>query len=206
MNRNRFLIIEGNIGSGKTSLAKYIAEHFNFSLILEEFAENTFLPQFYENPSLFAFPLEMSFMAARFTQLKEFFKKNTLPFPVVSDYMFAKTLLFAKSNLRREEFILFEQFFNLLKPTIPPPALIVYLHKEAATLKNNINKRGRSFEQQIEHSYLEKLNKAYQSYLNKNNKKLKILFIDTDALDFVNNKKHMQIILKKIENTGFVLK
>ena len=109
MHRKQYLIIEGNIGTGKTSLTKHIAEHYNFSPILEEFAENTFLPQFYENPDLFAFPLEMSFMAARFSQLKEFFKKNTLPFPVVSDYMFAKSLLFAKANLRREEFSLFEQ-------------------------------------------------------------------------------------------------
>ncbi len=205
MLRNKYLVIEGNIGTGKTSLAKHIAKEFNFSLILEEFAENTFLPQFYENPSQFAFPLEMSFMAARFSQLKDFFKKNTLPFPIVSDYMFPKSLLFAKANLRKEEFGLFEHFFNLLKPTIPQPALIVYLHKEVATLKMNITRRGRGFEQQIEEAYLEKINKSYAAYLKKHAKTVKLLHINTDAIDFVNNKKHMALILDKIEQSGFAL-
>lgn len=197
--QHRYLIIEGNIGSGKTTLARYIAEHYNYSLVLEEFAENTFLPQFYENPTQFAFPLEMSFMAARYKQLKDFFAKQTLPFPVVADYMFEKCLLFAKTNLRKEEFKLYEQFFSLLKPQIPSPQLIVYLHKDVSNLKKNIRKRGRTYEQQIQDEYLEKINNAYLGFIRKS-RKSKILYIESNELDFVANSKHFNHIVEKILN------
>lgn len=197
--QHRYLIIEGNIGSGKTTLAKYISENYNYGLLLEEFAENTFLPQFYENPEQFAFPLEMSFMAARYKQLKAFFTKQTLPFPVVADYMFEKCLLFAKTNLRKEEYRLYEQFFMLLKPQIPSPQLIVYLHKDVSKLQKNIRKRGRSYEQQIKDEYLESINNSYLNYI-KRNKKAKILFLETNELDFVANSKHFTLIVDKIMN------
>ena len=195
--QHRYLIIEGNIGSGKTTLAKYIAQEFNYSLVLEEFAQNTFLPLFYNNPEAFAFPLEMSFMAARYKQLKEFFSKQTLPFPVVADYMFEKCLLFAKTNLRKEEYKLYEQFFSLLKPQIPSPQLIVYLHKDVSQLQNNIRKRGRSYEQQIKDEYLEKISNAYMAYIKKN-KRTKFLLIETNELDFVADSKHFNHIVEKI--------
>lgn len=199
--RPRYLVIEGNIGTGKTTLAKHIASHYNFSVILEEFAENTFLPQFYLNPEQFAFPLEMSFMAARFKQLKDFFEKNTLPFPIVSDYMFEKSLLFAKVNLRKVEYSLLAQFFNLLKSSVPPPQLIVYLHKEVNVLQKNIKKRGRDYEQKIEDLYLQKINKSYRNYLKKQ-RQSKVLDIDTSHLDFVSNKKHMNLLLEKINSAA----
>lgn len=199
--RQRYLVIEGNIGTGKTTLAKHIAAHYNFSIILEEFAENTFLPQFYQDPALFAFPLEMSFMAARFKQLKDFFSKNTLPFPVVSDYMFEKSLLFAKVNLRKEEYNLLAQFFNLLSASVPQPNLIVYLHKEVNMLQKNIKKRGRHYEQKIQDIYLQKINKTYQRYLNRH-RQTSILHIDTTHLDFVSDKKHLNMVLQKISKAA----
>ncbi len=206
MYRNQYLVIEGNIGTGKTTLAREISSAFNFNNILEEFAENTFLPQFYKNPDQFAFPLEMSFMAARYKQLKDFFKKHTLTFPVVSDYMFDKSLLFAKSNLRKEEFQLFSQFFQMLNAALPNPQLIVFLHKEVPALQKNIKKRGRTYEQQMKEEYLEKINKAYAGFLSKNKAKKSILYIPTDDLDFVNNKKDLSLILEKIEEAGIRLK
>lgn len=206
MHRNQYLVIEGNIGTGKTTLAKEISKTFNFNDILEEFAENTFLPQFYKNPDQFAFPLEMSFMAARYKQLKDFFRKHTLNFPVVSDYMFDKSLLFAKSNLRKDEFQLFSQFFQMLNAGLPNPQLIVFLHKEVPALQKNIKKRGRSYEQQMKEEYLEKINKAYAAFLAKNKSKKSILYIPTDDLDFVNSKKDLALILEKIEGSGIRLK
>lgn len=196
---HRYLIIEGNIGSGKTTLAKHIAQKFNYALVLEEFAQNTFLPLFYKNPEAFAFPLEMSFMAARYKQLKEFFGKQTLPFPVVADYMFEKCLLFAKTNLRKEEYKLYEQFFSLLKPQIPAPQLIVYLHKDVNKLQQNIQKRGRKYEQHIKDEYLEKISSAYLSFLKKK-KGAKVLLIETNELDFVADSKHFNHIVDKILN------
>lgn len=206
MHRNQYLVIEGNIGTGKTTLAKEISKTFNFNDILEEFAENTFLPQFYKNPDQFAFPLEMSFMAARYKQLKDFFRKHTLNFPVVSDYMFDKSLLFAKSNLRKDEFQLFSQFFQMLNAGLPNPQLIVFLHKEVPALQKNIKKRGRTYEQQVKEEYLEKINKAYAAFLAKNKSKKSILYIPTDDLDFVNSKKDLALILEKIEGSGIRLK
>jgi len=203
MYRNKYLIIEGNIGAGKTSLAKLIAKEFNFHLILEEFAENTFLPQFYNNPEIFAFPLEMSFMAARFKQMKEFFSKHTLPFPVVSDYMFHKTLLFAKSNLKTGEFKLFEQFFQMLNTGLPSPQLIVFLYKEVPQLQKNIKKRGRSYERDIKDEYLTRIDKAYSSFLKRPPKSTKILKINTNELDFIKNKYDFEHILAEIRKTGF---
>jgi deoxyadenosine/deoxycytidine kinase len=205
MERKRYLTIEGNIGTGKTSLAKMIAKEFNFSVVLEAFAENTFLPQFYNNPEQFAFPLEMSFMAARYKQLKEFFAKNTLHFPVVTDYMFTKSLLFAKSNLKKEEYALFDQFFQMLQHDLPKPQLIVFLHKEVPALQKNIFKRGRSYEMGMQSEYLEKINKAYSGFIKKNKSKTNILYIPTDELDFVNQKTDFQKIVEKINMAGFLL-
>lgn len=202
MYRNKYLIIEGNIGAGKTSLAKMIAKEFNFHLMLEEFAENTFLQQFYSNPENFAFPLEMSFMAARYKQMKEFFSKHTLPFPVVADYMFYKTLLFAKSNLKTGEFKLFEQFFQMLNAGLPSPQLIVYLHKEVPQLQKNIKKRGRSYEQEIKDDYLNKIDKAYNNFLKKPLKSGKILKINTNELDFVKNRSDFNYIVNEIKKSG----
>jgi deoxyadenosine/deoxycytidine kinase len=206
LSRNKFLTIEGNIGAGKTSLAKMIAEEFNFHPVLEEFAENTFLPQFYHSPEKFAFPLEMSFMAARYKQMKSFFNKNTLPFPVVSDYMFYKTLLFAKSNLGRSEFQLFEQFFQMLHTGLPMPQLIVYLKKEVPSLQHNIKKRGRSYEKQIGDDYLQKINSAYSRFLNKPPKLYKVLIINTEGLDFVKKRTDFETIITLIEQSGFKIK
>lgn len=196
--KHKFLVIEGNIGAGKTTLARFIAETYNYDLILEEFAENTFLPQFYESPERFAFPLEMSFMAARYNQLKDFFSRQSLPFPVVADYMFDKSLVFAKVNLRKEEFQLFDQFFKLLNSHLRKPDLIVYLHKEVGHLQKNIQRRGRDFEQQIKDDYLDKINSAYYQFLKKSKSK-NILLIETEKMDFVSNKNHLQTIFEKIE-------
>ncbi len=206
MYRNQYLVIEGNIGAGKTTLAREISNRFNYNLVLEEFAQNAFLPQFYGNPDQFAFPLEMSFMAARYTQLKDFFRLHTLNFPVVSDYMFEKSLLFAKSNLRKEEFGLFDQFFQMLRQSLPNPQLIVFLHKEIPALQNNIKKRGRDYEQQMKDEYLVKINNAYKGYLSKASVKKRVLLIPTDELDFVNNKEDLEFILEKIQAMGFQLK
>ena len=203
MHRNKFLTIEGNIGAGKTSLAKMVAEEFNFHLILEEFAENTFFQQFYDSAENLAFPLEMSFMAARYKQLKTFFNKNTLPFPIVSDYMFQKTLLFAKSNLKKNEYGLFEQFFQMLNIGLPLPQLIVYLQKEIPTLQKNIKNRGRDYEQNMKDEYLLKINNAYGRFMKKPNAASNILIINTEGLDFVRKKSDFHKIIETIEKAGF---
>ncbi len=193
-----YIVIEGNIGAGKTSLAKILANKFNSDLVLEQFADNTFLPQFYEQPERFAFPLEMSFLAERFQQIKqhqdEAIKKKR---PLISDYLFEKSLLFAKVTLSGPELDLFTTFYKLINPTLRKPDLIVYLHRSIENLLDNIQKRGRDFEKEIPAAYLERVSKEYINHL-QSLENQRVLFIHSDDLDFVNNPVHLRFILASL--------
>src|SRR6185436_15448389 len=146
-----YLVIEGNIGTGKTSLASRIARDYNTRLILERFADNPFLPKFYENQSRYAFPLELSFLADRYKQLKndlsnpELFQQQT-----VSDYILNKSLIFAGITLKDDEYDLYQRLFDIINPNLPKPDLLVYLHKDINTLQRNIRSRGRDYERNIQ--------------------------------------------------------
>src|SRR6187549_3007782 len=150
-----FITIEGNIGAGKTTLAHLLSRHYNARLILEEFADNPFLPKFYESPELYAFPLELFFMAERYKQLKELIQqKDLFQQLTISDYLFTKCLLFAKVNLPDEEFRLYQKLFDIINPQIVQPDILIYLHTPVNKLQQNIKKRNRSFEQNIPDEYL----------------------------------------------------
>jgi len=183
-----YLVIEGNIGSGKTSLSTRISEQFNAKLILEQFADNPFLPKFYNDPDKYAFPLELSFLAERYRQLKEDLSKQDLfkDF-TVADYFFNKTLIFAKTNLQTDEFNLFAKVFNIINDSLPKPDLFVYLYVEIDKLIENIQKRGRNYEKKIQKEYLQNIQNGYLDYIKNNQHKLRILIIDTNNIDFVNN-------------------
>jgi deoxyguanosine kinase len=187
-----YIAIEGNIGAGKTSLAQRLSGDFNAKLILEEFEDNSFLPKFYEDARRYAFPLEMSFMAARFNQLKkqlleqDLFQQNTL-----SDYIFPKCKLFSHINLDEDEYELYVKLFDIINIQLPQPDLLVYLHNPIEKLQWNITNRGRAYEQKITDEYLIQLADSYQQYLNAN-QHLRILLIDCSSLDFVNNTDHYE--------------
>lgn len=191
-----YIVIEGNIGAGKTSLAKILANKFNTDLVLEQFADNTFLPQFYEQPERFAFPLEMSFLAERFQQIKkhqsEAHKNKTV---LISDYLFEKSLLFAKVTLSGPELELFHTFCDLINPTLQKPDLILYLHKKTENLLNNINNRGRTFEKEIPADYLDKISATYLEHL-ESIKNQKVIILESDGIDFVNHPSDLRFILE----------
>lgn len=196
----RHIVIEGNIGAGKTSLATILSNRYNSLLALEEFADNTFLPQFYLHPDRYAFPLELSFLAERYQQLRQ--KINECKEDdriLVSDYLFEKSLLFAQVNLNEDEFKLFNRFFEMMKPTLMAPDVIIYLDKTTSSLSKNIEKRGRNFEKEISEDYLQKVTSAYHGYLEKI-KDIPVLFIESDNLDFVNDHAHLKFILSQIEH------
>ena len=137
-----FVTIEGNIGAGKTTLANLLSKHYNSRLILEEFADNPFLPKFYESPEQYAFPLELFFMAERYKQLKELLQTQELFRQVtVSDYLFTKCLLFAEVNLPEEEFKLYQKLFDIINPQILQPDILIFLHSPIEKLQENIKKR-----------------------------------------------------------------
>ncbi len=182
-----YIAIEGNIGAGKTSLATRISEQYNAKLILEQFAENPFLPKFYEKPEQYAFPLELSFLAERYQQLKEKLAKQDLfKTFTITDYFINKTLIFARKTLQEDEFSLFVKLFQIINTTLPKPDLLVYLYLDIDNLKRNIEKRGRSYEQNIESEYLEKIQSGYLDFI-RQQQQMRILIIDTNAIDFVNN-------------------
>jgi len=195
MEQYKYIVVEGNIGSGKTTLAKMISQEHKRELILEEFADNTFLPQFYNQPERYAFPLELSFLAERYHQLKK--KLTELPHQsFVSDYLFDKSLLFAKVNLREEEFGLYQTFFDLLVKDIPKPDLVIYLDKDIAKLQANIEKRGRPFEKDISDRYLENIQLGYEKVLTESG--LNVLRINSGELDFVKNESHFKKVINRI--------
>src|SRR5260221_6311158 len=184
-----FVTIEGNIGAGKTTLAHLLSKHYNARLILEEFADNPFLPKFYESPGLYAFPLELFFMAERFKQMKDLLQqKDMFQSLTISDYLFTKCLLFAKVNLPDDEFRLYQRLFEIIHQQLIEPDLLIYLHAPVNKLQANIRKRNRSYEQNIPDEYLFSIQETYTNYIKQHN--ITTLFIDASNADIVGNDKH----------------
>lgn len=197
----KYIVIEGNIGAGKTSLATALSKDWNSRLILEEFADNPFLPKFYKNAERYAFPLELSFLSERFSQLKKELSNDDLFSPtVVADYMISKCQIFAKNNLQEDEYHLFLKMYELVEANIRKPDLLVYLYKDVSKLLENIRKRGREYEQKIEASYLENIQSQYLEFIRQHDDQ-RILLIDTSNVDFVNQESDYlwlkEIILKE---------
>ena len=193
-----FITIEGNIGAGKTTLAEILSKRLNARLILEEFADNPFLPKFYESPEQYAFPLELFFMAERYKQLKEMLQmKELFQTVTVSDYLFTKCLLFAKVNLPEEEFKLYQKLFEIINPQIIQPEILIYLHSPVEKLQDNIKKRNRDYEKGIPDEYLLTLQDTYTNYIKQH--KIKTLFIDASNADFIGNDAHVKTILEALD-------
>lgn len=193
-----FITIEGNIGAGKTTLAHLLSKHYNARLILEEFADNPFLPKFYENPGQYAFPLELFFLAERYKQLKELiFTKDLFQDITITDYLFSKCLLFAKINLPEEEFRLFQKLFDIIHQQLVQPDILIYLHAPVSRLQQNIRKRNREYEQAIPDQYLFNIQETYTNYIKQHN--IKTLFVDAGNADFLGNKKHLHCIIDALD-------
>src|SRR5215204_5794223 len=193
-----FITIEGNIGAGKTTLSHLLSRHFNARLILEEFADNPFLPKFYENPKLYAFPLELFFMAERYKQLKDLLQQKDLFQNVtISDYLFTKCLLFAKVTLPDDEFRLYQRLFDIIHQQLIQPDILIYLHASVNKLQANIKKRNRSYEQNIPDEYLFNLQETYTHYIKQHN--IKTLMVDASNADFLGNESHINVILDALD-------
>ena len=195
-----YVAIEGNIGAGKTTLAKMMSDEFNAKIVLERFADNPFLPKFYEDEERYAFPLEMSFLADRYQQLTDDLAQFDLfKNLIVSDYYIFKSLIFAQVTLQKDEYLLYRKMFDLMYKEITKPDLYVYLYQNTERLLKNIQKRGREYEQNISHEYLNKIHNGYSNFIN-TQQDLNTLIIDVSELDFVNNATDYQFIIDKINN------
>lgn len=179
-----YIVIEGNIGVGKTTFCRKIQEKYDTRLILEQFSDNPFLPYFYENPERHAFSVELFFMTERHRQLQEeLIQGDLFNQQIISDYIFIKTLLFAKNNLNEEEYRLFNRLFHVLNAHFKKPDLVVYLHRPISTLLTQIKKRGRSYEMEMNTMYLENIQKAYFDFF-KMDPEYPILVVGIGDLDF----------------------
>ena len=194
-----YIAIEGNIGAGKTSLAKMLSDEFNAKTVLERFADNPFLPKFYEDKERYAFPLEMSFLADRYQQLTDDLAQFDL-FKnfIVSDYYIFKSLIFAQVTLQKEEYLLYRKMFDLMYKEITKPDLYIYLYQNTDRLLENIKKRGREYEQNIKPDYLQKIHDGYTRFI-KTEQSLNTLIIDVSELDFVNNTSDYKKIISSIK-------
>ncbi len=194
-----YIAIEGNIGAGKTTLTHKLAEDFNAKMVLERFADNPFLPKFYEDQNRYAFPLEMSFLADRYQQISDDLAQFDLfkDF-IVADYHVFKSLIFAKVTLAEDEFRLYKTMFDIVYKEMPKPDLYIYLYQNTQRLLENIKQRGRSYEQEIPAEYLEKINSGYLDYI-KTQKDLNVLIVDVSDRDFLNNQEDYHFILEEIK-------
>ncbi len=198
-----YVVIEGNIGAGKTTLATRISEEFNARLILEHFADNPFLPKFYDNPDKYSFPLELSFLASRYKQLKEELEpQNLFNTFTIADYYFVKSLVFASSTLKGDEYNLYRTIFHIIYGSLPKPDIFVYLHLDPEKLLSNIKKRGRDYEKSITSDYLRKIQNNYFTFFRQNPEN-RYLVIDINAIDFVTNKQDYKNIVDTIFSKNY---
>ncbi len=193
--RYDYICIEGAIGAGKTSLATLVAEQYNAKLILEQFEDNPFLPRFYREPGKYAFPLELSFLASRYHQLKtELLSQDLFRTFTVADYFIDKSLIFARQTIRDDELTLFHKLFEIIIPILPRPDLLVYLFMPVERLLMNIRFRARPYETGIKAEYLEGIQKGYLDYLS-HQRHLRILVINASRLDFVGSVRDFKIVM-----------
>ena len=181
------IAIEGNIGSGKTTLATMLSIDMNARLVLEQFADNPFLPKFYSDPEKHAFALELFFMAERYHQLKNLKEQDLFKPQIVSDYFFVKSKLFAQNNLKKDEMQLFNRLFDIMLSSLSKPDLLVYLYSDVERLQQNIKNRGRDFEQNISDEYLQNIQDKYLDFLRKQSD-FPVLLLDVTNVDFVADK------------------
>lgn len=195
-----YVVIEGNIGSGKTTLSKKLAERWGSRLMLEEFKDNPFLPKFYENPKQHSFALELSFLAERYHQKRDELNKTDLFKPgIVCDYSFAKSLVFARINLDEDEFELYQNLFQIIHGRLPKPDLLLFLHASPEKSLRQIKKRGREYELDISLDYLRAINTGYLDFFRQQTG-IRIVILNTDRIDFVASNDDLNTIFKIIES------
>lgn len=202
MNRGtkyNYVVVEGNIGSGKTTLTKLLAERWGTRLILEQFSDNPFLPKFYESPEKYAFPLELSFLAERYHQNRNELNHTDLFRPgVIADYSFGKSLIFARINLPDDEFELYQSLFHIIHGRLPRPDLLVYLHCSEEKSLRQIAMRGRQYEAEIDLHYLKRITNGYMNFL-RQQLGIIVLIIDTEHLDFVSSQDDLNSVIGCLE-------
>ena len=195
------IAVEGTIGVGKTSLAKILGERLEAKLILEEFEENPFLVDFYKDPERFAFQTQLFFLLSRYRQQQELQQTDLFTKALISDYMFVKDRLFAALNLNDKEMGLYNSVARILEKNVSSPDMVIFLQSDTDRLMLNIKKRGREYETSIDWKYIDALNQIYNEFFFRYDKS-PLLIINTNDIDFVNNKTDLEEIIEFIRTPG----
>lgn len=197
---HRYIVVEGVIGVGKTSLVNILTERFGGRKVLEVVEENPFLSNFYADREKFAFQTQLFFLLSRFRQQQDLFQQDLFRSLTVSDYLFAKDRIFATLNLSEDELALYERVFDALGPRVTKPDLVIYLQARLDVLQSRIKKRGRDFERRIDPGYLERLTRAYNDFFFHYGE-TPLLVVNTSDIDFVNNPEDLEGLLGMIRKT-----
>ncbi len=194
----QYIVIEGPIGVGKTSLTKLLAKEFQARLILEKPEENPFLPQFYQDRKKYAFQTQIFFLLNRFQQQKEIAQFDLFSQITLSDYLFAKDRIFASLTLDDHELALYEQIYGLLNGRIPTPDLVIYLQAKPEVLLQRIKSRNIAYEKELDLDYLKTLTEAYNYYFFHYDQS-PLLVVDTSEIDFVNRHEDFAQLIREIK-------
>jgi len=194
---SKYIVIEGPIGVGKTSLSNKLALEWDAELVLENVDDNPFLSKFYKNPREVSLQTQLYFLLTRTRQVQGFKQQDIFSKTRVSDFMLQKDRLFAQVTLNTEEYDLYDQLYSYMTVDIPKPDLLIYLQAPANILMKRIKKRGRNFEKYINTEYLEKLNSMYLKFFNSYNSS-PLLIVNAEDIDFVNNEIDYKNLLNKI--------
>jgi deoxyguanosine kinase len=197
MNQFDFIAIEGVIGAGKTSLARMLAERHNARLVLEEFEENPFLPNFYEDRERYAFQTQLAFLASRFKQQEKLRSRDLFHEMVISDYLFDKDRIFARLNLSGDEMSLYDSIYGIMSSIAAKADMVVFIQSSVDRLMQNIRERGRPYEKEMSRSYIEELNNAYNHFFH-HYARSPLIIINATEVDFVNNESHLKYIEDQI--------
>jgi deoxyguanosine kinase len=194
-----YIAIEGVIGVGKTSLARFMSERMNAGLILEQSEENPYLEDFYRDPQRFAFQLQLFFLISRYRQLLNIPQQDLFHSHLIADYVFAKDRIFAHLNLERRDLILYDKVATLMERELPKPDLVIYLQSSTERLIEHIRKRNRKIERNISTDYIRQLNEAYNSFFF-HYKETPLLVVNTSEIDFVQKEEDLADLIRQIEN------
>ena len=197
VSRARYIVVEGPIGVGKTTLARILAEEWQARAILEQVDDNPFLRRFYAEPEKAAFQAQLFFLLTRYRQQQELAQQDLFRQSLVADYLFAKDLLFAQINLDSDELALYRQLFNLLGARLPKPDLVVYLQAPVETLVERVHRRGIDFERKMSATYLGRLADAYSRFFYGYDA-APLLIVNSERLNFVDNHDHVSLLLARI--------
>jgi deoxyadenosine/deoxycytidine kinase len=197
--KHRYLVVEGPIGCGKTSLAKRLAERMNAAVLLEDPASNPFLPLFYRDMRRYALPTQLFFLFQRVQQLEGIKQPDLFAKPTVSDFSLAKDPLFARLTLDDAEYQLYARIYDHVRPQAPVPDLVIYLQAGVGTLVSRVKRRGHAMESGIDEGYLRSLSEAYTRYFHEYDES-PLLIVNSERLNFVDTPAHLDLLVERIES------